>query len=502
MVSNQSSRPALEIRGICKQFPGVQALKDVSLTLQEGEVHAVIGENGAGKSTLMNIICGLLAADRGEILREAQVVRISSPIVAQRYGIGMVPQELNLVPLFTVMENILLGMQPCRVQGLMLDRRAMARRAEQILARFEEPIDTRARAVELSTAHQQLVQIARALAFGARILIFDEPTSSLTINETEKLFRIILDFRARGGAVFYITHRLEEVLKSADRITVLRDGSKVAELESDRTSLKEMIRHMVGREVSEARYVRTFDRGKARTVLRVQNLSRGREFRNISFELKEGEILGFAGLVGAGRTELVRCVYGDRHPESGSIEVDGSELVHHSPREAIGRRIAYVPDERRRLGIFPAMGVKENMTMPVLRRFTRLFWIQRKRESEASQAFVDRLSIRTPSLGQLIKNLSGGNQQKVILARWLLAGARILILDEPTRGIDVNAKAEIIRCLLELADEGLAIIFISSEHQELIDVADRIIVMHEGQYKGELSAGEATQENIMSLAFG
>ena len=499
-MSDQNKQTVLEIRGISKQFPGVQALNDVSLSLREGEVHAVIGENGAGKSTLMNIICGLLAADHGEILRNHQAVRITSPIVAQAYGIGMVPQELNLVPQFSVMENILLGMQPCRVPRLLLDRREMARRSGEILARFGEPIDPKARVIELSTAHQQLIQIARALAFGARILIFDEPTSSLTINETERLFRIILDFRVQGGAVFYISHRLEEILEIADRITVLRDGAKVAELDPQATTMHEMIRHMVGREVSNGRYVRTFDHAKARTVLRVRNLNRGGEFRNVSFDLREGEILGFAGLVGAGRTELAKCVYGDTQPDGGTIELAGVPLSHFSPREAILRHMAYVPDERRRLGIFPAMGVKENMTMPILKRFTRLFWIERKRESEASQAFVDRLNIRTPDLRQLVKNLSGGNQQKVILARWLLAGARILILDEPTRGIDVNAKAEIHRCLFELADEGLAIMFISSEHQEVIDIADRVIVMHEGEYKGELTAQEATQERIMSLA--
>jgi ribose transport system ATP-binding protein len=499
-LTHTKSGVDLEIRGISKRFPGVQALQDVSLTLREREVHAIIGENGAGKSTLMNILCGMVQADEGEILRTGVPVHISSPIVAQKYGIGMVPQELNLVPDFTVKENILLGMEPRKLGGLLIDKRKLASIAERTLALLEETIELTAKASHLSAAQQQIVQIARTLAFGAKIIIFDEPTASLTLTETERLFRNIRDIRAKGVSIFYISHRLEEILEISDRISVLRDGAKVAELDASSTTRQEMIRAMVGREITSSTVARTYNKSLSKVVLKVENLSRGKEFSGISFELHEGEILGFAGLIGAGRTELMKCIFGDVPPSSGTLTIDGRLCVHHHPSAAVANRLAYVPEERRKLGLFPTMSVRENMTLPILRRLTRFLWIDRRRESKVAHDYLRRLDIKAGDIRQSVRNLSGGNQQKVILARWLLSGARILILDEPTRGIDVNAKDEIHRQLKELANQGLAIIFISSEHQEVIDVADRIIVMHEGRSKGELLAAGAKQETIMKLA--
>ncbi|KPJ87069.1 MAG: hypothetical protein AMS17_09650 [Spirochaetes bacterium DG_61] len=497
----ETNRITLEIQNVYKHFPGVQALKDVSIALHEGEVHAVVGENGAGKSTLMNIIIGLIQADRGKIFKNNKEVFISNPIDAQRLGIGIVPQELNLVPLLTVMENILLGMMPCRVKGMILDWSTMSKRAAQVLEQIGEYIDPKAVVANLSTAQQQILQIARAFSFGAQILIFDEPTSSLSLKETENLFKIIKNFKESGGSVFYISHRLEEILEIADRITVLRDGCKVAELAPESTSLREMIRHMVGKEVEEVSRTIRFDPKGRGVVLKVENLTRAYEFRKISFELFEGEILGLVGLVGSGRTELVKCIFGDTVPDSGTVHTYGKETVHRTPEDAIQNRLAYVPEERRKLGLFPIMSVVENMTIPILKRLTSFIRIDKKQQTSKAQEFISKLDIRTPSLSQRVQNLSGGNQQKVILARWLLTGCRILILDEPTRGIDVNAKAEIHQILRELvAKEGISVLFISSELQEVLKIANRIIVMHEGDMKGEVLADQATQEELLQIA--
>ena len=499
-TSASAKKTALELRNVSKRFPGVQALSDVSVSLMEGEVHAVVGENGAGKSTLMNVIIGLIQADRGKIFRDHREVLINTPIDAQRLGIGIVPQELNLVPHLSVMENILLGMLPCRIQGVAIDWKCMARKTREVLERVGERIEPGAIVSRLSTAQQQIVQIMRALSFGAKILIFDEPTSSLSLVETEKLFGIIRSFRDGGGSVFYISHRLEEILEIADRITVLRDGCKVAELEPHATTLQEVIRYMVGKQVVDERKESVFDPEGEEVVLRVEHLTRSREFRDVSFELRTGEILGVAGLVGSGRTELLKCIFGDTAPDSGSIYIGGVKTVHRRPEDAIRNRLAYVPEERRKLGLFPLLSVSENMTMPILKRLRRLVGIDRKKQLAHVQEFIRKLDIRTPGVSQIVRNLSGGNQQKVILARWLLTGCRILILDEPTRGIDVNAKAEIHQILRDLVGEGMSILFISSEPQEVLKIADRILVMHEGAVKGELDAENASQEDLLKLA--
>jgi ABC-type sugar transport system ATPase subunit len=499
-VNTQQHNIVLEVRQISKHFPGVQALRDVSVSLCEGEVHAIIGENGAGKSTLMNIIFGVLQPDSGEILRNGQKVTIHRPVDAQKIGIGIVPQELNLVPLLSVMENITLGMAPCTISHVMIDWKGTERKANEALEQIGEFIDPRAIVADLSTAQQQLIQIARALAFGAKILIFDEPTASLTLQETEILFNIIRNFQQQGGSVFYISHRLEEILEVADRVTVLRDGAKVTELDANATDLHEMVKYMVGHEIEEATRAGLFDATDQEVVLEVEHLSRAGEFQDVSFTLHTGEILGLAGLVGAGRTELMKSLYGDTVPDSGTIALHSHQISYKSPKDAIKDSLAYVPEERRQLGLFPILSVAENMTMPILQRLSRFFHINRKRQTSHVHEYVQKLDIKTADIRQQIQNLSGGNQQKVILARWLLTGCQILILDEPTRGIDVNAKAEIHQLLKDLVKQGIAVIFISSELQEVIDIADRILIMHEGHIKGEVLAHQTNQEEVLRIA--
>lgn len=489
----------LEVKNISKHFPGVQALREVSLSLREGEVHAVIGENGAGKSTLMKIIFGLLQPDAGEIHYNGQQVVIDNPITAQRLGIGIVPQELNLVPQLTVAENILLGMVPKKRFGL-IDWNKMQRDAAAILEMVGEVIDLKRKTAELSVAQQQIIQIARAMAFGARVLIYDEPTASLTQKETEGLFKIINSFVEKKGSVFYISHRLEEILRIAHRITVLRDGCYITELDPKRTTTDEMVHYMVGREIKKAkRTARSFTVEKT-PVLEVDNLTRYGEFSGISFQLYPGEILGIAGLVGAGRTELVRCIFGETQPDEGTIKIHRKEIKHPSPIKSIKNGVGFLPEERRKLGLFPVLSVSQNMTMSTLGKYTKWGRINQRREAVDVNKYIDELKIKTPHSRQLVKNLSGGNQQKVILARWMLTGCKILILDEPTRGIDVGAKAEIFQLLQEMVAQGYAVIFISSELQEVIDYADRILIMHEGRLKGEVKGIETSQEEIMRIA--
>ena len=489
----------LEALHISKSFPGVRALEDVSISIHEGEIHAVVGENGAGKSTLMNIFIGLLKPDTGIIRIDGRAVVLHSPIDAQHMGISIVPQEINLVPMLSVMENVFLGLEPRMLSGRVIDWRETERRTREVLTRTGAVIDPRAKVRDLSMAHRQLVQISRAFAFGARVLILDEPTASLTTRESENLFRIVRAHQAGGGSAFYISHRLEEIKEIADRVTVLRDGKKVAELKARDATIPEMIGHMVGsrgRSIAESRRVAP---EHTRTVLKIEGLTRHGEFSDISFELHEGEILGIAGLVGAGRTELMKCIFGDTHPHAGSITIDGKRVINRSPRQGIRSGIAYVPEERRRLGLFPVLSVAENMTLSILRDLTGALGIRKKRQAELATEYVSRLRIKAGDLQAMVRNLSGGNQQKVILSRWLLRGCRILILDEPTRGIDVNAKAEIHALLRRISADGISVILISSEFEEVIENSDRILVLHEGRLKGQLDPKATTQEEIMKV---
>ncbi|MDQ0323736.1 ABC-type sugar transport system ATPase subunit [Pararhizobium capsulatum DSM 1112] len=488
----------LEVQNIDKSFAGVHALADVSLSLRAGEVHAVIGENGAGKSTLMNIVSGKLAPDRGTLLRKGSAVTFANPRDAQRQGIAIAPQEINLVPGLSIFENIALGAQAGGGLGLINWRRTREA-AISILHQIDDSIDPDCKAGQLSKAEQQLVQIARAVSTSAEILIFDEPTAALTARETERLFAFIRRFRENGNSIFYISHRLEEILALSQRITCLRDGCLVAELDTASTTKDEMVRHMAGRIVKPAPH-RPPGSLPQETVLDVKRLTRKGEFADISFDLRRGEIVGIAGLIGSGRTELGKCLFGLKVADSGDVTVFGERVRLRHPADAIAKGLVYLPEERKQEGIFALLSISENMTISVFDRFRGFFGLRFPDMLREVETFVDRLKIKIGRPEDAITTLSGGNQQKVIIARWLLKNSRVLILDEPTRGIDVNAKAEIQGVLRDLTGSGLSIIYISSELQEVIDVSDRIVVMHEGRIRGTVNAAEATQESLLAIA--
>jgi ABC-type sugar transport system ATPase subunit/ABC-type sugar transport system substrate-binding protein len=500
MHESQSKKELFfEVRNISKSFSGTHALKNVSLNVRAGQVHAVIGENGAGKSTLMNIICGKLQPDTGELARDGKVLNFRSPMDAHRAGIAIAPQELNLCPQLSVAENIVLGNQ--LGSGINIDRAATRRVAEAHLAEIDDRINPRTKVGELSAASQQLVQIARATATHADILIFDEPTAALTDREAKSLFAFITRFRERGGAIFYISHRLDEILEYGDRISVLRDGAYITELDPRRTNKDEMVRHMAGRQFSKTD-LRSGAKGPNANeiVLKVQGLSRTREFDNVSFELRRGEILGVSGLVGSGRTEVGKCIFGLTKADRGQIFLDGREVVLGGPADAIKNGLVYLPEERKKEGIFPILSVRENLCIAAFERFRKLLGLSRRGMVASTKDYIKRIGIKTSRTETPIRNLSGGNQQKVIIARWLLKQCRILILDEPTRGIDVRAKFEIQSFLRELTKEGLSIVYISSEMEEVLEVSDRIMVMHLGQVKGIVDAHNATQEGLLGIA--
>lgn len=487
-----------EVRSIGKSFGGVHALADVSLSLDAGEVHAVIGENGAGKSTLMNIISGKLAPDRGELRRKGGAVAFATPREAQLQGIAIAPQEINLVSELSVFENIVLGAHITGKSGTIDWKRTRAA-ALDALHQIDESIDPDQKAGKLSKAEQQLVQIARAVFTSAEILIFDEPTAALAARESDRLFSFIRRFREKGGSIFYISHRLDEILALSQRISVLRDGRLVAELPTEGATKDEMVRHMAGRAVKPAPH-RVGDALPQENVLEVEGLCRKGEFSDITLNLRQGEVLGVAGLVGSGRTELGKCLFGLTLPDSGKVRVFGQETRFRHPADAIVKGLVYLPEERKQEGIFPLLSIRENMNISALDRFKGLFGLRFSDMLHEVETYVDRLKIKIGRPEDAITTLSGGNQQKVIIARWLVKSSRILILDEPTRGIDVNAKAEIQAVLRDLTASGLSIIYISSELQEVIDVSDRIVVMHEGRIRGTVNAAEATQEGLLAIA--
>jgi ABC-type sugar transport system ATPase subunit len=486
-----------EARGVSKNFGVVQALKDVSLGVAAGEVHAVIGENGAGKSTLMNLFCGRFTPSSGSLYRNGQPVTFSTPIDAQHAGIAIAPQEVNLIPGLSVAENTLLGAQP--IGRLGIDWAKTRARALESLAQIDEAIDLDVPVQELSKAQQQLVQVARAVATNARILIFDEPTAALTQRESDRLFAFIRRFRDSGGAVFYISHRLEEIVALSDRISVLRDGALVAELDPRTTNKDDMVRAMAGRTVDQRTVTRRQPENEE-VVLSVRGLTRPGEFRDVNFDLHRGAVLGIAGLVGSGRTELGRCLFGVTRAQAGTIEIFGRRRTLNHPAAAIAEGLVYLPEERKQDGIFPLLSIAENMGIATLGKWRGILGLRFSDMVREVEGYVRRIPIKVGATSDPITSLSGGNQQKVILARWLMKKSRILILDEPTRGIDVNAKLEVQNLLRGLADQGLSIVFISSELQEVLDVSDRILVMHEGEVKGIENAADATQESLLSLA--
>ena len=490
--------PVFEARDVSKSFGPVIALRNVSITLYPGEVHSIIGENGAGKSTLMNLICGRLAPTKGQLFVDGKPVNFHRPKDAQAHGIAIAPQEINLVPNLTVAENIMLGAH--RGSALSINWRRTRDDAIRHLHEVDHSIDPAARVRDLSKAQQQLVQIARAAATEARVLIFDEPTATLTFREEEALMAFIGNLASEGRSAFYISHRLDEVRRLSQRITVLRDGVHVGELTPDEATRERMVTLMAGRPPkSGAQPLR--QTSSATKVLEVEGLSRAHEFRDISFSLRKGEILGVSGLVGSGRTEMAKCIFGLTRADSGRVTLNGKQAHFRSPLEAITAGLIYLPEERKQEGIFPLLSIAENTAMATLDRFTGILRMRNREMLAEVDELARQMKAKFNSLKDPITSLSGGNQQKFIIARWLMRDAHVLIMDEPTRGIDVNAKFEIQSVLRKLTEErGLSIIVISSEMEELLDVADRILVMHEGRVKGIVERSDATQEGLLQMA--
>jgi len=492
------NRAAIALKGISKSFPGVKALDQIDLSFFPGEIHAVVGENGAGKSTLMKILAGDYSKDEGEIVFFGRPVELNSSRKAQHMGIGMIHQELTLLPDRSIAENIMLGREPRGLLGL-VDKRAMTRSAREHLKQLGLDLDPSLMVSSLPIAMRQMVEIAKALSLNAKILILDEPTSSLSGAETNILLSIVRSLRDKGITLIYISHRLEEVFATADRITVLRDGHLIATKDAAETNLTEVVRMMVGRELTDAFNRRTS--AQSEVLLNVDGLT-GRGFQNISLRLHRGEVLGVSGLVGAGRSEFARALVGLDPLSSGKAAIEGNEIRHLEVRDTISKGLVYVPEDRKEQGLFLNLSVQKNLTVNVLKLFSRWGVLDFKRIRELAAKLVDRLNVHLSNLSDQIRNLSGGNQQKVVIAKWLSTKPKILVLDEPTRGIDVGAKAEIYTLIDQLAADGAGIIVISSELPEILGLSDRILVMRNGEMVGEFSRGEATQDGIMHLAAG
>jgi ribose transport system ATP-binding protein len=496
----KNSPPLLEVRKVTKRFPGVVALKDVDFTLDRGEVLALIGENGAGKSTLMKILAGVQEPDEGAILLDGRTVKIDSVQTALSRGIALIHQELNLSDNLDVGANIFLGREPIR-RGL-IDKRRIAEESAKLLERVGLDVDPRTIVETLPIGEQQLIEIARALSVNARVLIMDEPTSSLSQKETETLFEVVNDLRSQGVSVIYISHRLGEVKELADRITVMRDGENAGELSKGEISHDRMVQMMVGRDVSQF-YSRT-PHEPGDVVLEVEDLATfAYPKHRLNFKIRRNEIVGISGLVGAGRTEMLQVLFGVEPSMGGQVRVQNKPINLSSPIHAIEAGLALVPEDRKLQGIVLEMAVRSNIGLPGLKRNQSGYgWLNRDQEAKDSHEMTERLRIKTPNQDQVVQFLSGGNQQKVVLAKWLSMKPDILLLDEPTRGIDVGAKQEIYSLMETLAASGMAILFVSSEMEEVLGMADRVIVMHEGAITGELTREDMNEEAIMQLATG
>ncbi|HEC21734.1 MAG TPA: sugar ABC transporter ATP-binding protein [Chloroflexi bacterium] len=490
----------LRMEHVSKAFPGVQALEDVTFEVARGEIHALVGENGAGKSTLMKILTGALLPDEGHIVLRGQPVNISNPSDAQALGISMIHQELALIPYLTVGQNIFLGREPeAKLPGF-IDWGSLYREAQALLDRLNVEVNARTEVSNLSIAQQQMVEVAKALSLNADLIAMDEPTSALTRRETEVLFELMRSLKSQGVSIIFISHRLEEVFQVADRVTVLRDGrligtAPISELDED-----QVVHMMVGRDLGEMYPKAQTERQEV--VLEAINLEDGKELRGVSLKLHRGEIVGVAGLIGAGRTALAETLFGVRPVTAGEIRIEGKPVKIGSPQRAIEMGMGLVPEDRKLQGLFLNMAVRENIVLSAIRKVSAWGFVKFREAERLAGEFVRKLGIRTPSLRQRVRNLSGGNQQKVIIARWLTLQPRILILDEPTRGIDVGAKAEIHALMSQLAQQGVGVLMISSELPEVLGVSDRIIVMHEGRITGRFTREEATQDSIMRAATG
>lgn len=496
----------LRMKNISKAFPGVQALKNVNFDLKKGEVHALVGENGAGKSTLMKILGGVHLADEGEIELNGKTVQILNPRDALDHKISIIHQELNLVPTLNVSENVFLGKEIIKKGTRSVDKKLMREKTKELLESLGLSIETNydVPVRYLSVAQQQLVEIGKALFNETNILVMDEPTSVLTGKETEILFNLINKFKEEGMAIVYISHRLEEVITISDRITILRDGELITTLDNrdKNVSKDEIVAHMIGRSIEDYYPDRSYDHINGEVVLEVNNLTAKGVFEDVSFQVRKGEILGFAGLVGAGRTEIMKAIFGDLHFDSGEIFLNGVKKRIRSTTEAIKEGIVLVPEDRKQEGLILLMSLADNISLPNTDRITSLGTILRRKKTNLAEEYVEKLSIRPPLINRPIQNFSGGNQQKAVIAKWLATDPKLIILDEPTRGVDVGAKSEIYSLVNELTRTGVGIVFVSSELPELLGVCDRILVVHEGRITGEFRKEEATEEKIMRAAAG
>lgn len=501
-LSKSNGQPILTVRGITKSFPGVRALKGVDLTVYPGEVHALVGENGAGKSTLMKILAGAQRPDGGEIKLDGKPVHFHSPHQARLAGIGIIYQELTIAPNLTVAGNVFLGSEETKL-GFLTDTPAMIQHTQEVLDRLGARFRASQRAAHLSIAEQQQIEIARALFYKSRILVMDEPTTALSDRETDRLFDIVRQLRSEGLAIIYISHRMAEIYELGDRLSVFRDGEYVGELTRPEFSSDRIIEMMVGRKLEDLYPQKIAGHGDV--VLQVKNMSDKEHVKNASLELRAGEVLGLAGLVGAGRTELARLIFGADPKESGEVYLNGKLVEIKSPIDAVKLGIGYVPEDRKLAGVFLQMSCRDNIAMNILARQAKAGLIDFNYINERARAQAKALSVRAASLWVRAGGLSGGNQQKLLLARWLEINPKVLILDEPTRGVDIGAKAEIYGVIQQLASKGMAVVFISSELPEILGVCKRVIVMREGVVMGEVGGDtgiEVTQQNIMRLATG
>lgn len=491
--------PVLSMRNIAKAFGKFYALKGVDLTVWPGEIHALMGENGAGKSTLMKILAGAYTATSGEILIDGRPHAIKGPKDALAAGITLIYQEMQLAPNLTVAENIFLGSELAR--GGLVQRKEMINQAQAVIDRLGAQFKASDRVMTLTIAEQQQVEIARALHRNSRVLVMDEPTAALSSRETQRLFELILRLRDEGMAIIYISHRMAEVYELSDRVSVLRDGQYVGSLTRDNLNASELVRMMVGRPLSDL-FNKERDIPPGQPRLRVEDLTDGGKVKASSLVVRAGEIVGLAGLVGAGRSELAQLIFGVRRATGGVIEIDGEPVVIHSPRAAIELGIGFLTENRKEQGLFLEMAAQENITMATLERDARCGMLNRKKAQTLSDDAISLLNIRVPHAQVRAGGLSGGNQQKLLISRWVAIGPRILLLDEPTRGVDVGAKSEIYRIMTQMARQGVAILMISSELPEVVGMSDRVYVMREGSIAGELQAGDISQESIMTLATG
>ena len=489
--------PLLEMKNITKTFPGVRALDKVTLRLEEGEVLALLGENGAGKSTLIKVLGGAHSVDSGDIFIDNRLTKFNSPAQAWEMGISIIYQEFNLIPELTIRDNIFLGKEKTR-KGI-IDYNFEKRKTRSLFDKIGLKLDTEVLCSSLTVAQQQMVEIAKALSVNAKIIVMDEPSATLSTNEVEKLFSIIRDLKKQNISIIYISHRLDEIFEVADRVMILRDGINVGEEDPKYSSRDGLIEKMVGRTLKFEFPKNNIIPGKER--LRVENMSAGTKVCNVSFNLREKEIVGFAGLVGAGRTELMHLIFGIDKPDSGRIFLNGVEIKISNPRDAIRNRICLLPEDRKKHGLVLNHSCRENFGLPNLKKYIRFLFLDTKKEGNAFDSYVNDLKIKISDYKSMVSSLSGGNQQKIVLAKWLETNSDIIIFDEPTRGIDVGAKYEIYLLINKLANEGKSIIIVSSELPELLGICNRIIVMHEGYYKGEVNEiSTITQEDILKIA--